>query len=65
MTPMKVTNEAIEYYMYLIVIKLAVLIGLFAIKTTYKIHSSYKRNLKKKYKAKDVEAPKPAARNNN
>lgn len=63
MNPMKVQNDTVEYYMYLIVIKLAVLIALYTLKTIHKIHAGYKKNLKKKYAAKDIEAAKPTASN--
>lgn len=52
-------NEKIEYFLQLIVLKLAVLIAFSVLKCAFKSHSSYKRNLKKKYTAKDIEAPKP------
>lgn len=62
MAALKTENEKIEYYIYLIVIKLAVLIGLKSVKVIYNIHAAHKRSLKKKYQAKDIEAPKPQQR---
>lgn len=56
---MKVENETIEHYLYLIIIKLAILSALNAIKCVFKIHAAYKNSLKKRYRAKDIEAAHP------
>lgn len=55
--PLLIENPTIEYYIYLIVIKLAVLIALQCVKAVYGIHSLYKKSMKKKYTARDIEAP--------
>lgn len=57
--PLEVKNDHIEYYMYLIFVKLAVLLGLKVFKTAYKIHATYRKSMKKKYESKDIEAIKP------
>lgn len=62
---MKVENETIEYYLYIIIIKLAVLASLKFIKTVLNIHTAYKKSLKRKYTAKDIEATKPKVNENN
>lgn len=61
MAPPNVTmeNATIENYIYLIVIKLAVLIILKCLKVVYKIHASYKKSVKRKYAARDIEAARP------
>lgn len=58
----KCTLDAVEQYLFIIIIKLAIISALKIIKVISKVHSSYKRNLKKKYTAKDIEAPKPTQR---
>lgn len=52
-------NETLEYYIWLIVVKLCVLIGIHTIKIIWKVSATYKNSLKRKYTAKNIEAPKP------
>lgn len=66
MVQMKVENDIVEQhlptavkYLYIIIIKLALLTALKVVKIVFKIHASYKKSLKRKYTAKDVEAQKP------
>lgn len=52
-------NEKVEFYLWLIVIKLALLSALKIVRTTVRIHSAYRKSIKKKYSGNDIEAPKP------
>lgn len=56
-----VKNELIENYVFLIFIKLAILCAFKVIKAVYSVHASYKKSIKKRYNAKDLEAQKPQA----
>lgn len=55
-------NATIEYYLFLIVVKLGVMISFSCIKSALKLHSSYRKSLKKKFAARDIEAPKTQQR---
>lgn len=57
--PLAIENQQFEYYLYLIVVKLAVIIGLKCVKVAFKAHASYKKSLKKQYNSKSIEAPRP------
>ena len=57
--PLQTENSKLEYYLLLVVIKLAILVTLKTVQSIVNIHTAYKTNLKKKYKARDIEAPAP------
>lgn len=50
-------NETMEFYLWLIVIKLAILTAIHILHGIIGISTSYKKNLKKKYTATNIEAP--------
>lgn len=52
-------NATVEYYLWLIVIKLALLSAFKIVRTIVRIHSAYRKSIKKKYSGNDIEAPKP------
>lgn len=65
MPVMEVKNETIENYIYWIFIKMAILLAFKVISIAGKVHASYRKSLKKRYDAKNVEAPKPSSQRQN
>lgn len=57
--PCKVESEKIEQFLLLILIKLSILTIIKIFCSIIKTHSAYKSTLRKKYSAKDINAPVP------
>lgn len=56
-------NPTTEFYLLIIVIKLAILCAFKLLKSICSMHTSYKKSLKKKYTAADIEARRPNSAN--
>lgn len=55
----KTENSIIENYLYLIVIKLALILAFKVTKSIVSIHTKYRKGIKRKYASRDIEANKP------